>query len=332
MRVISLTFTPHPSPLPQGEREISAARKPVRKIVFLFVLFLTSSLSAAAPDTTLWKPLEDFWGGAGWQEDGFWVLGFPRSDLNVMVEGTPLETTLGLTSTLRFRALSKGFEVKGQLVLLDQETRRVEDKLILDGFKLEDFGDLLVGETPALKVLDFSGKGTGSVLSAELKEVLGFTGTPLTPLSFPTRVPNAVENWDSVQTALGQKGFIQGKVLWLLARPFTPASEPALGFLSLRLQRDGSSLLVLGEAILDPSQTPELLKTLARAKMTVTSLRPSALGAVRVRWWGSGEEAAVISVLQKIISLKVPLGEAPSHETLPASAPAPALTPAVEGF
>jgi hypothetical protein len=92
----------------------------VRKIVFLFVLFLSSSLGAAAPDPNTWKPLEDFWGGTGWQEDGFWVLGFPRSDLNVMVEGTPLETTLGLTSHLRFKALSKGFEVRGQLVMLYQ--------------------------------------------------------------------------------------------------------------------------------------------------------------------------------------------------------------------
>ncbi len=302
----------------------------MKKTLILFVLFLTSSLSAATVDPAAWKPLEDFWGGAGWQEDGFWVLGFPRSDLNVMVEGTPLETTLGLTSHLRFKALSKGFEVKGQLVLLDQESRRVEDKLVLDGFKLEDFGDLLVGETPAIKVLDFSGKGTAGVLNAELKEILGFTGTPLTPLSFPTPAPGAEKDWDSAQTALGQKGFLQGKILWLLAQPFTPASEPAPGFLSLRIQRDGSSLLVLGEAILDPSRSSELLKTLARAKMTVTSLRPWGLGAVHVRWWGSGEEAAVISALQKINALNVPAGEAPSPQETPAL-PAKA-TPMTEGF
>jgi hypothetical protein len=313
----------------------------VRKIVFLFVLFLTSSLLAATADSAApgaWKPLEDFWGGAGWQEDGFWVLGFPRSDLNVMVEGTPLETTLGLTSYLRFRSLSKGLEVKGQLVLLDQESRRVEDKLILDGFKLEDFGDLLVGETPAIKRLDFSGKGTVGVLDAELKEILGLTGTPLTPLSFPTPAPGAAADWDPVQTALGQKGFIQGKVLWLLDRPFTPASEPAPGFLSLRIQRDGSALLVLGEAILDSSKTSELLKTLARAKMTVTSLRPSAEGAIRLRWWGSGEEAQVISVIQKISSLNDPLGEARSSvasaepPSMTTRKPATTPTPATEGF
>jgi hypothetical protein len=221
----------------------------------------------------------------------------------------------------------------------------VEDKLILDGFKLDDFGDLLVGETPAIKVLDFSGKGTAGVIDAELKEVLGLTGTPRTPLSFPTPAPGASVDWDSIQTALGQKGFIQGKVLWLLAQPFTPASEPALGFLSLRIQRDGSSLLVLGEAILDPSQASELLRTLARAKMTVTSLRPSGLGVIRLRWWGSGEEAPVISVLQKIISRDIALGKAPSNEAPSTSdetsstmtpKPAPAsvakATPAAEGF
>lgn len=280
---------------------------------------------AQGPETD-WKPLADFWGAPGWQQEGFWVLGFPRSDLNVMVEGTPLETALGLTSHLRFRALPKGVEVRGELVLLDQESRRVEDKLILDGFKLQDFGDLLVGETPAIKVLEFSAKGTVSVLDSQLKEALGLTGTPLTPLSFPPPAPGAAADWLGLQGALGQKGFIQGKVLWLLAPPFTPASDPALGFFSLRLQRDGPALLVLGESILDASQVSALLKILAHNKMTVTSLRPfaGAGGAVRLRWWGSGDEGKMTPVLQKIISLA---GETPQEPQT-----SPATPAAAEGF
>jgi hypothetical protein len=295
----------------------------VKKVFFFFVLLGAFGAAMAEVPGADWKPLADFWGAAGWQQEGFYVLGFPRSDLNVMVEGTPLETALGLTSHLRFKALSKGLEVEGELVLLDQESRRVEDKLILDGFKLQDFGDLLVGETPAVKVLEFSGKGTVSVLDAQLKEALGLTGTPLTPLSFPPPAPGAAADWLTLQGALGQKGFIQGKVLWLLAPPFTPASDPALGFFSLKLQRDGPTLLVLGESILDVSQVSALLKILAHNKMTVTSLRPFGTvgGALRLRWWGSGDEGKMAPVLQKIISLG---GEAPEE---PQASPA-----AVEGF
>jgi hypothetical protein len=153
-----------------------------------------------------------------------------------------------------------------------------------------------------------------------LKEVLRLTGTPLVPLSFPAPAPGASAAWNSVQEALGQKGFLQGKVLWLLTPPLTPGSDPALGFLSLKLQRDGQTLLVLGEAILEDPQASALLKRLARDKMTVTSYRPfSAPRAVHLRWWGSGDDATLVPAIQKIISLTA---ETPPEEATPEAAAA----------
>ncbi|MGH7739807.1 MAG: DUF1259 domain-containing protein, partial [bacterium] len=85
-----------------------------RGSIFSFILFMGCVQVVDAADTAKsWKPLQDFWGAPGWQEDGAWVLGFPRSDLNVMVKGVPLETALGLTSRFSFRPLTHGWAVRG---------------------------------------------------------------------------------------------------------------------------------------------------------------------------------------------------------------------------
>ena len=276
-----------------------------KPLLFLFLVFFGSTplLLAQTPGPAPnWKSLEDFWGAPGWQENGVEVLGFPRADLNVMVEGVPLENAMGITSRFRFKALSRGLAVRGRLVLLDQECRRVQNRLILDGFKVESFGDFLVGETPGVKLLEFSGKGTESILNAQLKELLKMTGTPLKPLSFPTPAPDASQSWDSLQESLGQKGFVQGRVLWILSPAFTPASDPGPGYYSLRFQKEGPSLLVLGEAVLAPAKAQALLKLLAKEKMTVTALLPEAAG-TRLRWWGTGAPADLVPGLQKVTAL-----------------------------
>ncbi|MGH7740149.1 MAG: hypothetical protein ACREL1_08390, partial [bacterium] len=218
-----------------------------------------------------------------------------------------------------------GWAVRGRLVLLDQESRRVEKRLVRDGFQLEAFGGLLVGETPALKFLQFSGEGTSSILNAQLRNLLSLTGTPLTPHSFPAPSPGAQADWAPFQAALGQNGFVQGNVLWILPPPFTPTSDPAPGFLSMRFQKDGANLMVLGE--MDPSldRLSPLLKILAAHQMTVTSLRQGPAGAARVEWWGEAPEAGLVSALQKIIALAAPpLSD--EKETASTKSPAP------EGF
>ena len=305
-------------------------RKLVKKTLLSFILLaLVPALWAQTPaPAPSWKSLEDFWGAPGWQENGIEVLGFPRADLNVMVEGVPLENAMGLTSRFRFKALSKGLAVHGQLVLLDQESRRVQNRLILDGFKMESFGDFLVGETPGVKLLEFSGKGTESILDAQLRELLKLTGTPLKPLSFPAAslALDASRNWDSLQASWGQKGFIQGKVLWILAPAFAPTSDPGLGYYSLRFQRDGQSLLVLGEAVVAPAKVQALMKLLAREKMMVTALVPSP-AATRLRWWGTGEQSDLVPALQKAAALVEETSDEPTGE----SSPTPTGTEAPEG-
>jgi hypothetical protein len=60
--------------------------------------------------------------------------------------------------------------------------------------------------------------------------------------------------------------------------------------------------------------------------MTVTSLRPfaGADGAIRLRWWGSGDEGKMTPVLQKIISVA---GQTPEEPQTSRATP-----PAAEGF
>ncbi|HET9870440.1 MAG TPA: DUF1259 domain-containing protein [bacterium] len=293
-----------------------------RAIFSLLLACLAAGAVAAAELPAPWKAQEEFWGAPGWLQDGVWAIGFPRSDLNVMVEGVPLESDLGLTSRLWFKPLTRGLEVRGRLVLLDQECRRVEERLLRDGFRVEGFGNFLLGEAPAVKQLEFSGKGLASVLNPELREVLRLTGTHPVPVSFPTPGPGAADGWEALQTELGLRGWVQGRVLWILSPPFTPVSDPAPGYCSLRLQRDGPTLWVVGENWLAPSQSRGLLALLGRARLTLTA-EETAGDAVRVRWWGRGQQEDLAPVLSRVLAL----GAAAQGPT-----PTPAASPDPEGF
>src|SRR5579885_1177606 len=84
----------------------------------------TPPLAGATPGE--WKGVEKILGCPGTLQGGVLRMAFPRTDLNVVVQGIPLEPELGLTSWFAFQALPEAPDARrtwmtGELVLLDQE-------------------------------------------------------------------------------------------------------------------------------------------------------------------------------------------------------------------
>jgi Domain of Unknown Function (DUF1259) len=87
--------------------------------------------AAAAPD---WKAVEHAIGRPGQlMPGGIYRVGFPRTDLTVMVQGVRVEPAFALGSYAAFKPMGDAAMVMGDLVLLDAEVAPVMTRLVQGG-------------------------------------------------------------------------------------------------------------------------------------------------------------------------------------------------------
>jgi hypothetical protein len=267
-------------------------------------LFFFGWVGAASAGTS-WTAVQTLWGQKGLETDRGLLLTFPRSDLNVMIDGIPLDPAMGLTSRILLEPQEKGVRIQGEWVLLDQEMGRVEAKLFLEGFEITEVGSFLEGETPAVKRIVFTARGDGYGLSMKLKTILNVSGTPWGPMEVSTPAVSSPEDWSLEEAEFGQKGTVQGKTLELSFPGSSPAGADGFDASNLVFEKNGDRLLVVGKLLVPQEAVPAVLKILARKKILVTSLSEemSPAGALaRIRLWGSGSVEDLIPALKKALA------------------------------
>jgi hypothetical protein len=271
----------------------------IRQWGCLFFFSWVSLAFAGSP----WADIENLWGRAGLESGKGLLLTFPRFDLNVMIDGVPLDPAMGLTSQILFMPQEKGVRIQGEFVVLDQEMGRVEARLLQQGFTLTEAGSFLEGETPAVKRIVFTAQGNGFGLSQKLKTILNGTGTPLDRPE-KTTAEASDDDWSLEQSEFGQKGITQGKALKLNFPAASSGVSDDFDSSVLIFQPNGDQLMVVGKLLVLPAQAADVLKILARKKIIVTSLStesPPAAPVTRLRFWGSGSPQELMPVLKKAL-------------------------------
>jgi hypothetical protein len=161
-----------------------------RKTLLLAAIVLVL-LVAAAPQETVpgrdWKDVEQALGRAGaTQPGGVYKVNFPRSDLSVTAGGVSIKPALALGSWIAFKEIADGRAMAmGDLVLLEPEINPVIDVLQAGGIEQSALHNHLVGETPHVMYLHFSGHGDAAKLAGTLHAALAVTKTPLAPPPAP---------------------------------------------------------------------------------------------------------------------------------------------------
>ena len=204
--------------------------------VFFFAFFLhvgsadadsgsLSGISGTSQGSSNWQSMEKTMGRPGVEQGDMLKITFPRTDLNVTVNGIPLEPGLALTTWFAFKPMPKGTIVMGDMVLLDEEVPKVLSELVKGGFEVSAIHNHLLNESPSMKHIHISGHGSRVNLAQSLKVLLSFTGTPFRPAGFEGQAPpspfappsaNATPpgllDWSKVQAILGP-GKVNGRVL-----------------------------------------------------------------------------------------------------------------------
>ena len=191
--------------------------------------------SAALADPA-WRSVEKILGRPGTEQAGGFRIDFPRTDLNVTIEGIPLEPALAFTSRFYFKPLVKGTLLAGEVVLLDQEERQVTAQLKANGFQVSQAHGFQMDESPRIKTLHIVGRGSRVNLAMALNRVLSaaplkeetsekpqkttivLTSATEAPAAGKTKASPTEGDWERVEAILGP-GKVEGKVL-LYEDPF----------------------------------------------------------------------------------------------------------------
>ena len=182
------------------------------------MLSASPALLAAGPvDAATWEAVDKILGRPGKAFPGeIHKYAWPRADLHVTAGGVSIEPALALGSWGGFMKTSTEGQLMtmGDLVLLSDEVNPVVRALQAGGLDVLAIHNHLIGESPQMIYVHFGGHGPAELVAKALRSALDTTQTPVA-VAAPPASPSAAETaaFDKLQTVLGRKGQVGGRVL-----------------------------------------------------------------------------------------------------------------------
>lgn len=243
-------------------------------LLFLFCC-ATADADQHSPD---WQGVEKIFARKGIVQQDMLKVTFPRSDLTVKMGNIPIEPGLALTSWIGFKEMGNRAMIMGDLVLLEGEVAQVMTKLVSEGIKITALHNHLIGTTPTIMYLHFSGDGNPVGLAEAMRSALSVTGTQI--VSPETSSPPAgPADWTKVEAIFGKTGQKKGD-LFQVGFPRKEKIEengmevpPFLGMATgINFQSVGSKAAATGDFVLLASEVNPVVKALTENGIAVTAI------------------------------------------------------------
>src|SRR5262249_12282586 len=169
----------------------------------------TSMVSAQAID---WQKVDDAFGRKAAVISGdAHRYGFPRTDLNVMLDGVTIKPVLALGGWVAFKPMNGQAMVMGDLVLLETEINPAVTKLIENGIEITAVHNHLLRANPATFYLHIGGTGDPVKMATAIRTPLAPSKTPRTASSATTPPPIELDT-SQLDQIIGVKGQANGGV------------------------------------------------------------------------------------------------------------------------
>jgi len=249
----------------------------MKNLFILISLFLTWS-TAIAETPHGWQEVEKAIGGKGTVGDDVFKVTFARSDLKVRVGNVFIEPGLALTSWITFKQMGNKAMMMGDLVLLDKEVDSVLPELVSNGIEVTALHNHLVGESPRIMYMHFSGRGDPVKLAKAMKSALAKTKTPLSESKIGQPAVTGVD-WSGVEAILGTSGKAAGSLLkYSFSRKEKIAENgmeipPSMGVATpIGFQKVEGKAIVYGDFVLLAKEVNPVIKALVKHGITVTAV------------------------------------------------------------
>src|SRR5436305_721625 len=138
--------------------------------------------------------------------------GFPRSDLQVTLDGVTIRPALALGGWVAFKPAQGGAVIMGDLVLLETEINPVMTKLIENGIEITALHNHVLRATPATFYMHVGGHGDAVKLATAIRTALAESKTPLTPAAPGATQPTIDLDTAQLDQIIGARGQANGGV------------------------------------------------------------------------------------------------------------------------
>ena len=262
----------------------------IRKVLTLITVLALTCIGAVAQaakpsDSTgaAWKPVEGAIGRSGkMQPDGAYKFGFPRKDLKVTVDGTPIQAGLALGGWTAFKGTPAHAMVMGDLVLTEDEVGPVMMKLQHEGIQQTALHNHLLHETPRVLYMHIEGHGDAVKMAKALHDAIALTPTPAVESSPAPQPAEQNIGIDTVQinSILGHAGKVNNGILQVsVPRAGKIMDEgmevpPSMGTATaLNFQPTGNGrAAITGDFVLLANEVNPVIKALRENGIQVTAL------------------------------------------------------------
>ena len=174
---------------------------------------LTLTLASAANAQEIdWKKVDAALGKTAAVSGEVHRYGFPRSDLQVTVDGIAIKPALALGGWAAFMPMRSEAMMMGDLVLLETEINPVMAKAIANGLEITAIHNHLLRGNPATFYMHIGGHGDPVKLATALHAALAESKTPLAA-PVPAGAPAAIDlDTAQLDQIIGVKGNANGGV------------------------------------------------------------------------------------------------------------------------
>jgi Domain of Unknown Function (DUF1259) len=249
--------------------------------VFAICAMATMGTTASAQEID-WNKVDEALGRTAAVSGDVHRYGFPRSDLQVTLDGVTIRPSLALGGWIAFKPMHGGAMVMGDLVLLEAEVNPVMAKLIENGLEVTAVHNHILRSTPLPFYMHVGGHGDPLKLATALRAALGESKTPLTPPAAPATPPTIDLDTAQLDQIMGVKGQANGGVYQFAVPRRDPITEngiqltppgptgvaTAIGF----QPTSGGKAAITGDFVLTGEEVNPVIKTLRENGIEVTAV------------------------------------------------------------
>jgi len=254
----------------------------------LLAFCATVAISTAANAQTIdWQKVDAALGRSGAVTGDVHRYGFPRSDLQVTVDGVTIKPAFALGGWAAFKPAHDGVMVMGDLVLLETEINPVMSKLIENGVEITAVHNHILRGNPATFYMHIGGHGDPVKIATALRTALGESKTP--PAAGAPGTPPPVDlDTAQLDQIIGAKGQNNGGVYQFgvprrdpiteSGMPMTPAGPLGLATAINFQSTGGGKAAITGDFVMIGEEVNPVIKALRSNGIEITALHSHMIG------------------------------------------------------
>lgn len=253
----------------------------MRLVELLIVAGVTIS-GAAHGEDIVWSKVDEAMGRPAAVNQDVHRYGFPRTDLNVTLDGVTIKPSLALGGWVAFKPMGSQAMVMGDLVLLETEIEPVMAKLIDGGLDITAIHNHLLRASPPTFYMHVGGHGDPTRMAAVIHEALAVSKTPMTAPAAPAAPPAIDLDSAQIEQIIGAKSQANGGVLQfnvprrdavtMEGMQMAPVGPMGVAE-AINFQPTGNGkAAITGDFVLTDTEVNPVLKTLRSNGIDVTAL------------------------------------------------------------